>query len=165
MSEKDPIRLFVTHAFQQHEEYAQLFEYLESRDNFFYNNYSDPEFDLGSGGQEAIQEEIRRQIKHVEVVLFPVGIHAVKPQLIDFELRVAQAFKIPIIAIQSFGETVIISKQLLETADVVVGWDDRVIIDNIRQLARGVDKNQQDIIEFDLEGLDGLTKDDIVKDD
>jgi len=165
MSEKDPIKLFVTHAFQEHEEYARLFEYLESRDNFFYNNYSDPEFDLGPGGQEAIQEEIRRQIKPAEVVLFPVGVHAVKPQLIDFELQVAQAFKKPIIAIQAFGGTASIPKQALEAADVVVGWDDRVIIDNIRQLARGIDKNQLDVIEFDLEGLDGLSKDDIVKDD
>ena len=165
MSEKDPIRLFVTHAFQAHEEYARIFEYLESRDNFFYNNYSDPEFDLGPGGQEAIQEEIRRQIKQAEVVLFPLGVRAVKPQLIDFELQVAQAFKKPIIAIQAFGGTVNIPKQALEAADVVVGWDDRVIIDNIRQLARGIDKSQLDVIEFDLEGLDGLTKDDIVKDD
>jgi hypothetical protein len=165
MSEKDPIRLFVTHAFQEHEEYARIFEYLESRDNFFYNNCSDPEFELGPGGQEAIQEEIRRQIKQAEVVLFPLGVHAVKPQLIGFELQVAQAFKKPIIAIQAFGGTVNIPKQALEAADVVVGWDDRIIIDNIRQLARGVDKSQLDVIEFDLEGLDGLTKDDIVKDD
>jgi hypothetical protein len=165
MSEKDPIRLFVTHAFQEHEEYARIFEYLESRDNFFYNNYSDPEFDLGPGGQEAIQEEVRRQIKQAEVVLFPLGVHAVKPQLIDFELQVAQAFKKPIIAIQAFGGTVNVPKQVLEAADVVVGWDDRVIIDNIMQLARGIDKSQLDVIEFDLEGLDGLTKDDIVKDD
>jgi hypothetical protein len=165
MSEKDPIRLFVTHAFQEHEEYARIFEYLESRDNFFYNNYSDPEFDPGPGGQEAIQEEVRRQIKQAEVVLFPLGVHAVKPQLIDFELQVAQAFKKPIIAIQAFGGTVNVPKQVLEAADVVVGWDDRIIIDNIRQLARGIDKSQLDVIEFDLEGLDGLTKDDIVKDD
>jgi hypothetical protein len=165
MSEKDPIRLFVMHAFQEHEEYARLFEYLESRDNFFYINLSDPEFDTGSGGQEAIQEEIRRQIKHAEVVLFPVGVRTLKPQLIDFELRVAQASKKPIIAIQAFGETVSIPKQALEAADAILGWDDRIIIDNIMQLARGVDKNQLDVIEFDLEGLDGLTKDDIVKDD
>jgi hypothetical protein len=165
MSEKDPIRLFVTHAFQEHEEYARLFEYLESRDNFFYNNYSDPEFDLGPGGQEAIEEEIRRQVNQAEIVLFPVGVHAVKPQLIDFELRVAQAFKKPIIAIQGFGETIRIPRQALEAADVIVGWDDRVIIDNIKQLARGIDMHQLDVIEFDLEGLDGLTKDDIVKDE
>ena len=165
MSEKDPIRLFVTHAFQEHEEYARIFEYLESRDNFFYNNYSDPEFDLGPGGQEAIQEEIRRQIKQVEVVLFPLGVHAAEPQLIGFELQVAQAFKKPIIAIQAFGGTTNIPKQALEAADVVVGWDARIIVDNIRQFARGIDKSQLDVIEFDLEGLDGLTKDDIVKDD
>ncbi len=165
MSEKDPIRLFVTHAFQEHEEYARLFEYLESRDNFFYNNYSNPEFNLGPGGQEAIQEEVRRQMQHAEVVLFPVGVHAEKPQLIDFELLVAQALKKPIIAIQAFAGNASIPEQALEVADVVVEWDCRVIIDNIRQLARGIDKNQLDVIEFDLEGLDGLSKDDIVKDD
>jgi hypothetical protein len=165
MSEKDPIRLFVTHAFQGHEEYARIFEYLESRDKFFYQNYSDPEFDLGPGGQEAIQEEIRRQIKDAEIVLFPVGVHAVNPKLIDFELQVAQAFKKPILAIQASGGTISVPKQVLEAADAVVGWDDRIIIDHIRQLARGEDTKQMDVIEFDLEGLDGLTKDDIVKDD
>ena len=149
MSATDPIRLFVTHNFEDHEEYSQVFEYLESRDKFYYVNFS--ERDNPPAGLEATQEAIRKQIANVEIVLFPFGVHASNPQLIDFELRVAQAFKKPILGIRSFGGTQIVSDEALESANEVVEWNDRVITDAIRRLARGEDTAQWDVIEFDMD--------------
>lgn len=149
MSATDPIRLFVAHNFEDHEEYAQVFEFLESRDNFYYVNFSDPENQ--PVGLEPMQEAIRQQIKNAEIVLFPFGVHASNPQLIDFELRVAQAFKVPILGIKSFGVTQLVSDEALEAANEVVEWNDRVITDAIRRLARGEDTAQWDVIEFDMD--------------
>ncbi len=147
MSATDPIRIFVTHNFEDHEEYARVFEYLESRDNFYYLNLSDPE--ARPNGPEDAQETIRQQIRNVEIVLFPLGVHATNPQLIDFELRVAGAFKKPILGIKAFGVTQIVSDEAMQSADEVVEWNDRAITDAIRRLARGEDTAQWDVIEFD----------------
>jgi len=151
MSEKDPIRLFVTHCFAEHEDYTRVFEYLESRDNFYYFNYSKPEAKPANGGVEATHEEIRQQLKHVEIVIFPVGIHYTDPQLIDFELLCAQAFEKPILAIKAFGGTVTVTKELLDQADEIVEWNARAITEGVERLARNIDKGKWDVIEFDMD--------------
>ena len=149
MSEKNPIKIFVTHAFQEHEEYSRVFEYLEARDNFFYVNFSDPAGKPEHGGQEGLQEEIRNQIRHVEAVLFPVGIYSQDPRLIEFELKVAQAFNKPVIAIQAFGLTQSVPKDAMVAAVETVEWNDRAITDALRQFGRGENTAKWDVIEFD----------------
>jgi len=149
MSEKDPIRIFVTHAFQEHEEYARVFEYLEARDKFYYVNYSDPDGKPEVGGQEGLQEAIRKQIRMVEVVLFPVGVYIQDPRIIEFELKVAQAFDKPVIAIQAFGLTQTLPREIAAAAAETVEWNDRAITDAIRHFARGEDTAKWDVVEFD----------------
>jgi hypothetical protein len=149
MSEKDPIRIFVAHAFQEHEEYARVFEYLEARDKFYYVNYSDPDGKPEVGGQEGLQEAIRKQIRMVEVVLFPVGVYIQDPRIIEFELKVAQAFDKPVIAIQAFGLTQTLPREIAAAAAETVEWNDRAITDAIRHFARGEDTAKWDVVEFD----------------
>ena len=151
MSEKEPIRLFVTHTFDEHEEYSRVFEYLESRDTFFYVNFSNPRDKVDFADTEAVQEAIRQQIKPAEIVLFPVGIVAANHNLIDFELKVAQAFKKPILAIKSYGDTQNLSAELLDVATEVIEWNDRAIIEAVRRLARGDNTGAWDVIEFDMD--------------
>ena len=151
MSEKDPIRIFVMHCFEEHEEYSRVFEYLESRDNFYYFNYSDPDAQPEGPGPEAEQEAIRQQLKNAEIAIFPVGMHASNPKLVDFEIRCAQAFGKPILAIKAFGGTLTVAAAVLEQADEVVEWNDRVIADAIRRLARNEGGGQWDVIEFDMD--------------
>ncbi|MGI9290993.1 MAG: hypothetical protein ACR2QG_06920 [Gammaproteobacteria bacterium] len=153
MSMNDPLRIFITHSYQEHEEFTRVFEYLESRDNFFYENCSDPENKPAGGALEAVQEHLRNQIEKAEVVIFPVGMHAQDPNLYNFQLTVAQAFKKPILAIKSFGDTMIIPPEALKATNDIVEWNDRIITDTVRRLARG-DASESDIIEFDIEGLD-----------
>jgi len=151
MSEKDPYKIFVTHAFQEHEEYARVFEFLESRDKFFYMNYSDPGGKPEFGGQEGMHEAIRTQIRPVEAVLFPVGVFAQDPRLIEFELNVAQAFEKPIIAIKSHGGTQALPRDALAAAKETVDWNDRMITDAVRRWGRGEDTAMWDVIEFDMD--------------
>lgn len=151
MSEKDPFRVFTTHLFQENEDYQRVFEYLESRDNFFYKNYSNPENMPTSGGAEAIKEELRNQIKTAEIVILPLAITDINPDLIGFQLDYAQASNKPILGIQAFGATVAINKAVLERCDDVVEWNERTIISAIKRLARNEDTAQWESLEFTLD--------------
>lgn len=157
MSEKDPFKVFVSHEFAENAEYSRVFEYLESRDNFYYLNYSNPEAVEANAGQEAMQEAIREQIKPSEVVIVPAGMLSGKANLVEFEMKVAQAFHKPIVLIQPFGATMSIPKHALDEATEIVEWDERQITDAIRRAARGEDTSTWDVIEFDM---DEFTTDD-----
>jgi hypothetical protein len=150
MSEQDPIKIFVTHEFQDSEAYARVFEYLESRDKFFYINCSRPE-DKPEGGKEAVQDALRNQIKRAEVVIHPAGTVTELSQMLRFELTVAQAFDKPILAIQAFGGTIAISREIMDMAADMVDWNDRIIADTAERLARGGDDKAWDTIEFTLD--------------
>lgn len=151
MSEKDPFRVFVVHLFQENEDYRRVFEYLESRDNFFYVNYSNPENMPTSGGSEAIKEELRNQIKEAEVVILPLAIHGINPGLVGFQLDFAQASNKPILGIQAFGGTVAVDKAVIERCDDVIEWNERTIISGIKRLARNEDTAQWETIDFNLD--------------
>lgn len=151
MSEKDPFRVFVTHVFQENEDYRRVFEYLESRDNFFYINFSDPENMPASGGSEAIKEELRNQIKEAEVVILPLAITETNPDLVNFQLDFAQASNKPILGIQSFGGTVTVDKEVLGRCNDVIEWNERTIISGIKKLARNEDTAQWETVEFTLD--------------
>jgi len=151
VSEKDPFRVFVTHLFQENEDYRRVFEYLESRDNFFYTNYSNPENMPATGGGEAIKEELRNQIKDAEVLILPLAIYEANPKLAGFQLDYAQASKKPILAIQSFGGTVAVDKSVLSRCDDIVEWNERTIISAIKRLARNEQTAQWETLDFNLD--------------
>ena len=52
MSEDNPIRVFVTHNFDEDDNYLRVFEFLEGVERFFYLNCSKPENVPSSGGLE-----------------------------------------------------------------------------------------------------------------
>ena len=39
MSQRDPIRVFVTHCFEEVDDYLRVFEYIESAQNFYLNKF------------------------------------------------------------------------------------------------------------------------------
>jgi len=151
MSEQNPFRVFVVHEFSDNADYSRVFEYLENRGKFFYQNLSKPDSLEDGSSPEALQDVVREQIKGAEVLIVPAGMLHVTPGLIDFQMTVAQAFKIPIVLIQPFGQTISMPKEALESAAEVVEWNDRAITDAIRRAARGEDTAKWDVIEFDME--------------
>ena len=69
MSQRNPIRVFVTHTWQENDDYIRVFEYLESARNFYYVNLSHPEHPPARTGSEDQREELRRQMGQAEVVI------------------------------------------------------------------------------------------------
>lgn len=151
MSESNPIRVFVAHTFAEYPDYLRVFEYLESRPNFFYVNCSHPNARPTGPDSEAIRDELRRQIEMAEIVLLPVSLFARNPVLVTFQMNCAKRLKKPLLAIKSFGDTIAIQKSVLDSADDIVDWNDRTITDAIRRLARHESTGQWDVIEFKLD--------------
>jgi len=151
VSEKDPYRVFVTHLFQPSEDYQRVFEYLESRENFFYVNSSNPDGMPSAGGSEGIKQTLREQIKPAEVVILPVALFDANPDLVRFQMDVAQAFSKPILAVKAFGETVAIPQEVVERCDDVIDWNDRNLINAIKKLGRNEETAQWEVIDFDLD--------------
>ncbi|MCC7489482.1 MAG: hypothetical protein IT485_07535 [Gammaproteobacteria bacterium] len=150
MSENNPIKVFVVHTFAEHPDHMRVFEYLESRPNFYYQNCSQPDATVGSGG-DSMREELRRQIEPAEIVILPVTLFAANPVLVTFEIDTAKGMKKPVLAIKSFGETIAIKKSLLDKADDIVDWNNRSITEAIKRLARNDASGQWEVIEFKLD--------------
>jgi hypothetical protein len=150
MSAKNPIRVYATHTFSSHPDYHRVFEYLESTANFFYRNCSVPDHPPNPPTKEALKEEYRIQIKSAEVVIVLTSLYLENQSLITYQMDVAQAANLPLIALGVFGSSTKIPTEIDKRAGQIVDWNERQIADAIRQQARGEETNRWDTIEFKL---------------
>jgi hypothetical protein len=150
MSEKNPIRVFVTHAFASQPDYLRVFEYLEASPNFFYRNCSVPEHPPAAGGKEALKEEYRVQMKTAEVVVVLSSLYLENEYWTSYQMDVAQANNLPLVVMEPFGVNVKVPAELVKRASEVIGWDGRLIVDAVRRQARHEDTARWDMIEFKL---------------
>lgn len=150
MSEKDPIRVFVTHTFSEHPDYRRVFEYLESSPNFFYVNCSNIESIPESGGKEAVKDELRTQIKMAEVVVVPSVMYTEHRDWIEYQMDAAQAMELPLVALEPFGGVQDMPKEVAERASEKIGWNERFIVDALRRQARQEDTHRWETIEFEV---------------
>ncbi|MGH8496097.1 MAG: TIR domain-containing protein [Gammaproteobacteria bacterium] len=147
VSEKDPVRLFVSHAWEADADYHRVFEYLESTAGFYYRNTSSPE-NRPSGDDEACKEVLRGQIRDCEAVVVLAGMYDRQRRWIDFEMHAAKAFDKPIIAMEPFGGVQETPEDIRELADEVVEWNERSIVDAILRQARHEDTQRWEVIDF-----------------
>jgi hypothetical protein len=150
MSQANPIRLFVTHLWENSDDYLRVFEYLESSPNFFYLNYSKPEL-RPEGDKEALKEGWRKQIAPVEVVIGLTSLYATSQDLMTFQLLYAQASKKPVVLMRPFGSVQPVPKVIADLADEIVEWDERALVDALKRKARHEDTNRWDTIEFKID--------------
>jgi hypothetical protein len=150
MSENNPIRLFITHAWETSDDYVRVFEYLESARNFFYKNLAAPD-KAPAGGKEADREELRRQIAQAEAVIALPSLYAKNAELLLFEMTFAKASDKPVILMRPFGANAVLPTQITSLSDQVVEWDGRALVDAIKAQARHEESNRWETIEFKLD--------------
>ncbi len=150
MSEKNPIRVFVTHTFAEYADYHRVFEYLESSPNFFYVNCSAPDRPPETGGKEALKDSLRTQISSAEAVIVLGSLYAPHVEWIEYQMDAAQAFELPIIALRPFGGAEPLPEPVRRRADEVVEWNEREIVDALRRQARHEETTRWDVIEFEM---------------
>jgi hypothetical protein len=149
ISQQNPARVFVAHAFAPDDDYQRVFEYLESSHNFYYKNCSAPDQSIPDA--EARRTELRKQISLAEVVIVPSAMYRRYQDWIDFELNCAKGMDKPLIVLVSFGVKEKVPVQLEALADETVEWNERDIVDAIRRQARHEDTARWDVIDFKLD--------------
>jgi len=157
VSESNPITVFATHAFEESFDYLRVFEFLEGVDGFYYVNVSKPENIPGSGGIQAIKDELIEQIKAAEAVFVLSSVYEEKPELVAFMMDVADANQIGMIAIRPFGSSIETPPVLLERCKEQIEWNDREMADALRRHARGEDTSRWEVLDFPGFDADGPT--------
>ena len=155
MYENDPIRVFVTHAFQETDDYLRVFEFLESVDRFFYLNVSKPDNVPTTGGVDAIKEELIAQIKEAEAVIVLPSLYEEKESLARFLMDAADVNSKPMIAIKPFGGMQETPQAVVEQTKQHIEWNDREIVDALKRQARGEDTARWETIDFPGWDADG----------
>jgi hypothetical protein len=150
MSQANPIKLFVTHLWENSDDYLRVFEYLESARNFFYRNTSKPEL-RPDGDKEAQKEALRKQIAPVEVIIALSSLYEGSSDMLIFQLLYAQASQKPVVLMKPFGSKQPVPKALADLADDIVEWDERALVDAIKRQARHEDTQRWDTIEFKMD--------------
>ena len=151
MSQRDPIRVFVTHAWEQSDDYQRVFEYLESARNFYYRNCSNPDQHPVDKSVEGLREELRQQIAPSEVVVALSSLHGTHRDLLQFQLHFAKASDKPVVLLPGFGRELTLPRDVAGLADMSGSWDERALVDAIRRQARHEDTTRWDTIEFKIE--------------
>ncbi|MGA2708412.1 MAG: hypothetical protein ACLQJ0_17840 [Steroidobacteraceae bacterium] len=146
----NPIRLFVTHTWEENDDYSRVFEYLESPGTFYYVNTSQPQAKRPVD-PEAQREDLRRQIAPCEVVIVVPAAYRREPELVLFQLNFAKAADRPIVALENFGSTEDLPKAIKDLADEVSAWNERNLIDALKRQARHEDTNRWETIEFKMD--------------
>jgi hypothetical protein len=155
MSEKNPIRVFVTHTFSESDDYLRVFEFLESVERFFYVNVSKPENLPRDGGLEAIKDELIRQIKESEVVVVVADALDGKGELVRYMMDVAEANDINMIAMQPFGGLGETPAEVAARVRDDIPWNERTMVDTITFQARGKETSRWEVIDFPGYDSDG----------
>jgi hypothetical protein len=148
VSESNPIRIYVSHVFQESDDYLRVFEFLESADRFFYLNCSDPINVPESGGLVGIKDALIEQIKACEAVVILGGLYVEHNELVKYQIDVAEANEKAIVAIRPFGGITEIAPELLERAHETVGWNEREMVDALKRHARLEETSRWDVVDF-----------------
>ncbi len=146
----NPIRLFVTHIWEENDDYARVFEYLEASGTFYYFNSSQPQAKRPID-KESQREDLRRQIAPCEVIIVLPAVYRSAPDLVLFQMNFAKAADRPIVAMENFGSTEPLPKAIKDLADEVSPWNERSLIDALRRQARHQESTRWDTIEFKLD--------------
>jgi hypothetical protein len=146
----NPIRLFVSHAWLESDDYARIFEYLEASGNFYYLNTSQPHAKQPID-KESQREDLRRQIAPSEVIVVLPAVYQMAPELVLFQMNFAKAADRPIVAMENFGSTLPLPKAIKDLADEVSPWNERSLIDALRRQGRHQETTRWDTIEFKLD--------------
>ena len=150
MSQRDPIRVFVTHSFEESDDYVRVFEYLESARNFYYRNCSVID-SVRDGSIEGTRDALRAQIAPAEVIIALASLYPAHQDLLLFELNYAKAGDKPVVLLPHFGREPLEPKLLQGLIDVRIAWDERALIDAVRSQARHEETTRWDTIEFKLD--------------
>lgn len=147
----EPLRIFVSHAWQEHDDYLRVFEYLEDARGFRYVNCSVTERPATATSVAAVEEALRRQIAASEIVIGLATLIAGHQDLLRFELSCARGLRKPVIFLPAFGHDLVLPTAYKGYAAAEITWNERELVDALLLHARGVKPDRWDVVEFKLD--------------
>ena len=128
-------RIFISHAWKYDEEYYRLIRFLDNAPNFKYANYSVPRHDpIDAGNKKKLTENLKKQIRPVEVVIILGGMYAAYSDWIQFEIDFSELLGKSILGVRPWG-ALRMPIAVQDAADEIVGWNTNSIVNAIRRLA------------------------------
>ena len=127
--------VFISHAWTYHDDYYRVERFLDEAPFFRWRNYSVPDHDpLQLPSTSALKEQLRKQIRPVNVVLILAGMYVAHSDWIQFEIDFANAINKPMIGIRPRGQQRIPSA-VTNSVKEMVGWRTESIVSAIRKWA------------------------------
>ena len=127
-------RIFISHAWGYNADYYQLINRLKMAPNFLYANYSVPQHDpVDANNNRKLAEELRQQIRPVEIVIILGGMYVAYSNWIQFEIDFAQGLGKSILGVKPWAAQRM-PQAVQNVAGEVVGWNAPTIVDAIRRL-------------------------------
>jgi len=129
-------KLFISHAWDYKDEYYRLVEMLDSAPYFKWSDYSVPFHDpIDSSSARELKNQIKEQIRQCTVFIFLAGMWVKYHDWILFEIKSANSYSKPILAVKPQGQQKVPS-EVYDFADRVAGWRTESIASAIRDLAK-----------------------------
>jgi hypothetical protein len=97
---------------------------------------------------EAVKDELILQIKESEVVIVLASLYLEQEKLVSYQMDVADANNLALIAIRPFGGMVETPPGLIDRAKEHIEWNDREMVDAIKRQARMEDAQRWEVIDF-----------------
>lgn len=126
--------VFISHAWTYHADYYRVERFLNNASLFRWRNYSVPDHDPLQLPTSALKEQLRKQIRPVNVVLILAGMYVAHSDWIQFEIDFARDLNKPMIGIRPWAQQRIPSAVTTSVKDMV-GWRAESIVRAIRQWA------------------------------
>ena len=124
--------VFISHAWDYHDDYRRMVSFLNDAPNFRWRNYSVPMHDpKDANSPRALGEALKRQVRPVNVVLILSGMYAAHSGWIEFEINFSLAINKPMVGVRPWGQQRI-PKVVSDNVDTMVGWQTSSIISAIR---------------------------------
>jgi len=128
--------IFISHAWKYNNQYYNLTNLLSSHPYFNYRNYSVPEHDpIEFDTTSKLYKQLDEQIRQSSVVLLIAGKFIKYRKWIKAEIKIAQKYNKPIIAIRPWGADILPTEAETQ-ADTIVNWQASSIVTAIRQYAK-----------------------------
>lgn len=128
-------RLFISHAWDYHDDYKRMVNLLENAPNFNWSNYSVPKHDPAHGNStSALKAQLINQMKFAKVIIVLAGVYASHSDWIQFEMDKANEWDRPVLGVRRWGSQRM-STAVRDASDEVVGWNTPSIVSAVRRLA------------------------------
>ena len=122
--ESETYNIFISQLKEDNGEYDRFIGKLEASHDFQWKNHSISD--------KTDKEQLKEQMKDVDVVIILSGMYSKNKNLIEQEINLAQNLKKPIVIIRPYGMENVPGR-IEDAASEVVGWNTSCIVDSVRE--------------------------------